>query len=260
MAYAIETNNLTKYFISGSFLNPFKKNQIIKAVDNLNITIEESKVFGLLGPNGAGKTTLIKLLCCLILPDQGNAFLAGYDILKESQKIKSIIGLVNGDERSFYWRLTGRQNLEFFATLYNLRKCEIGSRIKELENLLKINNLNQRFMEYSTGTKHRLAIARGLLHDPKIIFMDEPTRSLDPNASFNLRKLIKETLVGKLKKTVFFTTHQTKEAEELADYIAIMDKGEIKIFGTLAELKSRFNQTDITLEKIFIKLTNEKKD
>lgn len=115
-------------------------------------------------------------------------------------------------------------------------------------------------MEYSTGEKHRLAIARGLFHNPRIIFMDEPIRSLDPNASFNLRKLIKDILVGKLKKTIFFTTHQTKEAEELADYIGIMNKGKIKAFGTLSELKRQFTQTDITLERIFIKVTNEKKD
>jgi ABC-2 type transport system ATP-binding protein len=260
MSYAIETNNLTKYFIPGSFLDPFKKAQLIKAVDNVNISIEESKIFGLLGPNGAGKTTLIKLLCGLILPDSGGALLAGYDILKESQKIKSIIGLVNGDERSFYWRLTGRQNLEFFASLYDLDKRKARSRIEELANLLQIDNLNRRFMEYSTGEKHRLAIARGLLHNPQIIFMDEPTKSLDPNASFNLRNLIREVLVDKLKRTVFLTTHQTKEAEELADYLAIMDEGKIKTFGTLAELKSRYNQPDITLEQIFIKLTNEKKD
>lgn len=243
MAYIIETNSLTKEFIRrrGSTL----------AVNNVNLRVEDGEIFGLLGPNGAGKTTLIKTLCCLILPTKGRAKVAGFDILENEDEVKASIGLVSGDERSFYLRLTGRQNLHFFASLYNLSPKEAKMRIKELLDYLDITEADRRFQECSTGMKQRLAIARSLLNNPRVIFMDEPTKSLDPLVALNLRKFIKQKLVGEQKKTVFFSTHNLKEAYELSDRLALMDRGEIKALGTVAELRQQAGNSISTIEEIF---------
>lgn len=243
MAHAIQTNGLTKEFTRG------KKNTL--AVNNVGLEVEDGELFGLLGPNGAGKTTLIKILCCLILPTKGKAQVAGIDIVKNEDKAKSVIGLVSGEERSFYWRLTGRQNLHFFSSLYNLPGAQARERINKLLDYLEIKEADKRFQEYSTGTKQRLAIARGLLHDPGIIFMDEPTKSLDPIAADNLRKFIKEKLVGEQKKTVFFATHNLKEAHELCSRLALMDKGEVKASGTVAQLRQQTGNPGSSIEEIF---------
>lgn len=240
MVLAVETKKLTKFFGRSATL----------ALDGVDLEVPAGEVFALLGPNGAGKTTLIKILCSLILPDGGEASVYGLDVVKNPAEVRSLLSFVVGEERSFYWRLTGRQNLEFFATLYNLPRKAARQRIEEAASILGLEDLEKRYQEYSTGMKQRLALARSLLHDAKLIFMDEPTRSLDPNASLKLREFIR-------KKTVFFTTHQIQEAQSLADRIAILDKGKIKACGTLKELQCRFGLPDVSLEKIFQKITSE---
>ncbi len=262
MNYAIETSSLSKEFIqrrglSELFLSPFKKAETFLCVNNINLEIKDGEVFGLLGPNGAGKTTLIKILCCLILPTRGTAKVAGFDILKNEGKVKASIGLVSGDERSFYWRLTGRQNLHFFASLYNLSSKQAKVRIRELFDLLEIEEPDKRFQEYSTGIKQRLAIARSLLNNPRVIFMDEPTKSLDSISANNLRRFIKEKLVGEQKKTVFFTTHNLEEINELADRLAFMNKGKVKIIGATRELRQRIGNLNSNMEEIFNSMTRE---
>lgn len=258
--FAIETIQLKKYFTSDKkllFENWLRKKRtplVIRAVDEVNLAIEKSRIFCLLGPNGAGKTTLIKVLCCLILPDGGRALINGLDVIKNERKIKSQIGLLTSNERSFYWRLTGRQNLEFFAALYDIPAKKVNSKIDELADILGIDELDRPFQEYSTGARHKLALARSLINDAEILFMDEPTKSLDPTAAAHLRNTIKD-LAHKYKKTVFLTTHNTQEAEFLADVIAVMDKGAIKFCGSLDELKARGASKN--LEEVFIKLTNE---
>ncbi|MGE5197934.1 MAG: ABC transporter ATP-binding protein [Deltaproteobacteria bacterium] len=249
--YAIETIKLRKYFTPGA-TSFFRKKPplLIRAVDEVDMAIEKSKIFCLLGPNGAGKTTLVKTLCCLIMPDGGKALINGLDVIKNEPKIKPLIGLLTANERSFYWRLSGRQNLEFFATLYNLPAKKIEKKIDELADTLVIGEMDRLVQEYSTGARHKLALARSLIHDPEIIFMDEPTKSLDPTAAIHLRNVIKD-LATKHKKTIFLTTHNTKEAESLADTIAIMHKGKIRFCGGL----DAFAPKD--LEEVFAKLTNE---
>jgi len=242
----IETYNLTKNFpiikrYRELFLHPLRKNEIT-ALRNVSIQVKRGELFGLLGSNGAGKTTLIKILCTLILPTSGKAFVNGLDITRDVKKIKSKIGYVVGDERSFYWRLTGRQNLKFFSKLNNISNYDSELRIKRLLELVELTrDADRMFKDYSTGTKQRLAIARGLLTDPEVIFMDEPTRSLDPITAQSLRKLIKENLVEGEKKTVVFATHNLQEAEEMCDRIAIIHKGEVKIAGEVGEVKRGFN-------------------
>ena len=223
----------------------------ITSLERINLKVREGEVFGLLGPNGAGKTTLIKILCTLIFQSMGTARVNGYDVLKESKKVRESIGYVTTDERSFYWRLTGRQNLEFFANLHNLYSQKAQERVAEL---LEIVNLETRaddpFLSYSAGMKQRLAIARGLINDPKVLFMDEPTRSLDPKAAQDARDFIHSYIVREQEKTIFLSTHNLSEAEQLCNRIAILDEGKIKVSGTPQELKSGLGKGS-TLSDVF---------
>jgi ABC-2 type transport system ATP-binding protein len=248
MPYCIETSHLTKRYpiIKGYrdlVLHPFRKNEIT-ALRDLNIQVKQGELFGLLGPNGAGKTTLMKILCTLVLPTSGRALINGYDVMKDGINIRKVIGFVVSEERSFYWRLTGRQNLKFFATLNNITGHEAELRIQETLELMGLqDDADRMFKDYSTGMRQKLAIARGLLADPEILFLDEPTKSLDPAASENLRRFIKETIIERKKKTVIFTTHNLQEAQEFCDRIAIIHKGEIKTCGTLGEIRRIFDSS-----------------
>lgn len=236
----IEIRGLTKEFR--------RKDEVVCRVD---MDIKKGGLFCLVGPNGAGKTTLIKMLCGLILPTSGEIIINGYDMAKEANKVKVSIGLVTGDERSFYWRLTGRQNMEFFAALYGLSLQAGKKRIRELFGILHIDEPNKRFQEYASGVKQKLSIARALLSDPSILFIDELTKSLDPTSAMELRMLIKETLVKKQGKTVFFSSHNLHEVEELADRIALMSEGRILAKGTLEELRKATGNQGVTIEDVY---------
>lgn len=257
MEYAIEIVSLNKEFtpsrgLYNFFLRPLKKEKPISAVKNVTIRILQGELFVLLGPNGAGKTTLLKILSCLVLPTSGSAMVLGYDILKEENKVKKVIGLISGDERSFYWRLTLRQNLSFFAALYNLSPPQSKKIIKEISCFLEIGDmLERRFQECSTGIKQRLAIARGLLGDPQVLFMDEPVKSLDAMLRKELHIFIKDKLIKERGKTVVLITHNLQEAEQLADRIAIMQRGQIRACGTLAELRAKINNPTGSLEEVY---------
>jgi ABC-2 type transport system ATP-binding protein len=241
MAYAIETFDLTKRFPSPRgyrdlILHPFRRAQTI-ALEDVNIRVRKGELFGLLGPNGAGKTTLMKILCTIVLPTRGAAYVNGYDVTKHGERIRETVGYVVSEERSFYWRLTGRQNLEFFATLDNLPAPEARRRIQNVLELVGLEDEADRmFKDYSTGMRQGMAIARALLTDPELLFMDEPTRSLDPSAAKHLREFIRNNLAGEQKRTVFFATHNLDEAEYLSDRIGIIDHAKIKACGTLEEM------------------------
>ncbi len=243
MSSAIRVANLTKRFSRTSGfrdLLPFRERQWVTAVQGVSLDIEEGEFFGLLGPNGAGKTTLIKLLCCLILPNSGTAQVLGYDILGQEPMVKKLVGLVSAEERSFYWRLTGRQNLEFYASLYHLSRQQAEARIDELLNLVGLDGDGDiRFQNYSTGMRQKLAVARGLLSEPRVLFVDEPTRSLDPVSAQAVRRFLKEKVAG-AGKTVVLATHNMNEAEQLCDRLAIMDHGRITAMGSVQELRSIF--------------------
>ncbi len=222
-------------------MHPFRKKDIT-ALNNVNIQIKKNELFGLLGPNGAGKTTLIKILCTLVLPTSGRALVNGLDVEKDGKKIRKIIGYVIGDERSFYWRLTGRQNLRFFAKLNNISHKEADQKIKNLLEFMELtHDADRMFKDYSTGMRQKLAIARGLLTNPEIIFMDEPTSGLDPITAQKLIRFIREKLVEEEGKTVIFATHNLHEAEILCDQIAIINGGKVKIAGTVKEIKKMFH-------------------
>jgi ABC-2 type transport system ATP-binding protein len=215
---AIKTINLTKFFTS--------KGNPIPAVDGVNIEISQGEIFGLMGPNGAGKTTLLKILTTLLLPSSGEAYVSGYSI-REEDKVKGSIGVISSEERSFYWRLTGRENLRFFATLHNLNPSEIKRRIESITGTLGLKDfLDRRFDSYSTGMKQKLSIARSLICNPKILFTDEPTKGIDPVASSQIRELLRGLSLTGI--TIFIITHSTEEAKEICKRVAIMDKGRIK--------------------------------
>lgn len=259
MSNIIETVNLSKKFplLKGYrdiLLHPFKKKEI-SALHNINIQVKEGDIFGLLGPNGAGKTTLIKILCTLILPGSGSAYVKGYDVTRDEKSIRKLIGYVISEERSFYWRLSGRQNLKFFAKLNNIPNSEAEQRIERLLDFLDLaEDAGRMFKDYSTGMRQKLAIARGLLTDPAILFMDEPTNGLDPVSAHNLKLLVKEKLVGEKKKTVIFATHNLRDAEELCSRIAIIRNGEVRFAGTIDDVKLKFNES----KRYMMKLKTEK--
>lgn len=232
--YAIRTLNLTKQFIS--------KGRIIIAVDGVDLSISQGEIFGLMGANGAGKTTLLRILTTLLLPTSGEAYVAGYNIRQEDY-VKASIGVIFSEERSFYWRLTGRENLRFFGVLYNLKPSEIRHRTNEIIETLRMEDfIDRRFDTYSTGMRQKLSIARSLLSKPKILFTDEPTKGLDPVAASQIRWILKSLSLKGM--TVFLITHSTEEAKEVCERVAIMDGGKIK-----AEIRP----SDIELRPFLIK-------
>jgi ABC-2 type transport system ATP-binding protein len=211
----------------------FRKRLPIRALDSLSFAISKGTILGILGPNGAGKTTLLKIISTLICPDQGTVAVNNYRLGIDDAKIKSSLGLILEEERSFYWRLSGRQNLEFFACLYAMDKKSIRKRINDLLKLFKVDYADKRFDSYSTGMKKRFALMRGLIHNPQLLLLDEPSKSLDYASASDLRRFIREILVKKENKTVIFTTHQISEALDFTDLFMILDKGIMCAFGTL---------------------------
>jgi len=246
LSYAIEAYGLTKHFISRKspldYLRRSGKQEIL-AVQEVSFQIRAGELFGLLGPNGAGKTTLLKLLSTLIIPTAGMARVNGYD-LRNEEKVKAAIGLVTGHERGLYWRLTGRENLHFFASLYGLSPTQTKNRIKELSALLELEEfMDRRFDQCSSGIKQRLALARGMLHHPQILFLDEPTLNLDPAAAARLRETVSD-LVSRHGHTILLITHNLHEAEQLCDRVAIMHRGRLQGMDRVDHLRKMIQQED----------------
>ena len=267
MQYILEVDGITKDFMPPLTFSKLARLELkhrkpIRALSDVSFYLERGQILGILGPNGAGKTTLLKIIATLILPDKGTVSIQAmkwphnavkpYDV---EEKIKCSIGLVAEEERSFYWRLTGRQNLEFFAALYGLDKRTIKIRLDELFESFHIDYPDKRFDAYSTGIKRRFALMRGVLHNPELLLLDEPTKSLDYTTALNLRNFIKEKLVKAEGKTVIFTTHNMDEALRLADLFMILHKGKVFAFGTLDALRIKVNNPQATLGEVFIKLT-----
>jgi len=216
----------------------FKREPGKVALRGINVQIHEGEIFGLLGPNGAGKTTLIKILTTLAIPSAGQAFVSGLDVVKHSLEVRKRVGVVYGDERAFFWRLSALDNLLFYAALYHIPADEARRRAMELLEMVGLGEaMNQRKHHYSSGMRQRTSIARGLLNDPDILIMDEPTRSLDPIAARELRKLVRER-IAKEGRTVLIATNVMAEAEFLCDRIAFISAGEIQLVGEIDDLRS----------------------
>jgi ABC-2 type transport system ATP-binding protein len=243
MQLAIEAHALTKRFrklqtYRDLVLYPWRRADHL-AVDRVSLRIARGELFGVLGQNGAGKTTLIKMLCTALLPSSGSASVAGYDVVAQARQVRQQIGLVSGEERSFYWRLTARQNLEFFAALYHVPGSLARRRIDDLLRRVGLaEHADRPFRTYSSGMRQKLGIARGLLGAPRVLFMDEPTRSLDPISAQAMRRLVAEYIIGELECTVILATHSMAEAEELCDRLALIQSGRVVAEGTVAQLRA----------------------
>ncbi len=209
----------------------------VPAVRDVSFDVERGELFGLFGSNGAGKSTLVRMLATLLTPTHGRATVNGFDIVRDELKVRSAIGLVASDERSFYGRLTCRQNLAFYAALQNVPRSKIAAAI---ERVLDLFNLTAKadvpFQSLSTGQKQRLNMARALVHDPPIVFLDEPTKSMDVQTADFVKALIKQELVGRQHKTIVFISHELYEMDNFCDRVAILADGQLKAIGTPQEL------------------------
>jgi ABC-2 type transport system ATP-binding protein len=236
MTIAIETTDLKRSYISTTGIIHQKKKEII-ALNGVNLSIQTGELFGLLGPNGAGKTTITRILSTILLPTSGTARVFGLDVVKSAGQIRPRIGLVFGGERGLYWRISGRDNLQYFANLYKMEPDISKKRIPEMLELVGMTGrANERVETYSRGMKQRLHIARGLLHDPEVLFLDEPTMGLDPVAAREMRAVILG--LKQAGKTIFLTSHYMFEVDALCDRVAVIHQGKILTEGTPASLKN----------------------
>ncbi|HWE62840.1 MAG TPA: ATP-binding cassette domain-containing protein [Chloroflexota bacterium] len=216
----------------------------VVAVAGVSFAVRAGEIFGLLGPNGAGKSTTIRMLCTLLEPTSGSARIGGHDVVREAPAVRRRLGAVLTGERSIYWKLTGRENLAYFAALYHLPPPVAKQRIQDLLERLELAHRADEYVErYSSGMKQRIAIAKALLANPPVLLLDEPTIGLDPQAARTLRDLILE-----LKRdghTILLTTHYMEEADLLCDRIGIVDHGTIIALDTPAALKRSINRLEV---------------
>ena len=222
----------------------------VEAVRGVSFCVERGELFGLLGPNGAGKTTTIKMLITLLLPTSGQARVLGCDVVENAREVRKRIGYVFGGDRGLYERLSAYDNLRYFAELYGVSGQKQRARIDEVLELVGLAGREKERVEgYSRGMRQRLHIARGILHDPEVVFLDEPTIGVDPVGARGLRQTIADLVAA--GKTVLLTTHYMFEADALCDRIAVIAKGEIVGEGTPAELKARVVEGRVTEIEVF---------
>ncbi|MFX0145151.1 MAG: ABC transporter ATP-binding protein [Candidatus Hodarchaeota archaeon] len=235
---AIEVQNLTRDYNG------------LRAVDGISFDVERGEIFGFLGPNGAGKTTTIKMLTGQLRPTSGMAQVMGCDVVEERQALKPQIGVVF-ENHNLYERMSGRDNMRFYARLYRVKKARVE---EVLAHVGLAERAHDKVGTYSNGMKQRLLIARALLHKPKVLFLDEPTKGLDPNVARDIRSIATE--LADQGMTVFLTTHYMEEADQLSDRVAIIDQGRIVALDTPEHLKAEYGEDErTTLEDVFVQLT-----
>jgi ABC-2 type transport system ATP-binding protein len=239
---AVEVDEITRVYEPRR-----RRGKRVVALDQVGLSIPEGEIHGLLGPNGAGKTTLVKILSTVLLPTSGRARVLGHDVVTETKAVRPLIGIVFGGERGLYTRLTGRQNLEYWGALHKLSGAETRRRAGEVARRVGLEDrADQRAEEYSHGMKQRLNLARGLMGDARVLFLDEPTTGLDPLASRDFRVLIAE--LRQEGRTILLTTHDMVEAETVCDRVTLIDRGHVIATETprsLGTLISRFQRIDV---------------
>jgi ABC-2 type transport system ATP-binding protein len=236
---AIETHDLTKKFNS------------FTAVDNVSLEVRHGEIYGFLGPNGAGKSTTIRMLCTLLEPSSGIAMVDGYDVAKQGNEVRKRIGLVS-EKMIMYPRLTALENMMFFGKLYGMRQETLRKRSEELLEMVKLTPFKDKQVGgFSSGMRQRVNVIRAVLHDPDILFLDEPTTALDPQSTRFVRDLVKD--LKKLGHTIVLTTHIMEEADELSDRVCIVDNGRIMAVDTPQRLKEAYKTG--SLLDVFLELT-----
>jgi len=243
--FAVELEQLTKRFPVRSVReNGARRRTVqseVRAVDKIDLSIPRGELFGLLGPNGAGKTTTIRMLCTLLVPTSGRARVWGTDVVAHPEEVRRHLGVVLTGERSVYWKLTGRENLDYFAALYQVPRPVARARIAELLERVELTPRADDLVErYSTGMRQRLALIKAMVHDPPVLLLDEPTTGLDPQAARNIRELIRQLHAS--GKTIILTTHYMEEADQLSERIGIIDHGRIIALDTPQSLKRSLGQ------------------
>jgi ABC-type multidrug transport system ATPase subunit len=236
-----------------SFLQPFEKPTAI-ALAGLSFEVREGEALALLGANGAGKSTLLRILATLLLPTRGAARIAGYDAVRQPREVRRRLGYHAGTDHGFYARLTGRENLKFFGRLNHLSSAAASERITKLASQFRlVEVLDRQVRTLSSGTVQRLSLARSLVHQPSVLLLDEPTRSLDAIAAMEFRRFLKKEIVQGAGTSLLFASHTLPEVELLADRVAVIDRGRLLDCDTPAALKLRTNSS--TLEGVFLRLT-----
>lgn len=216
----------------------------VVAVDEISFSVPKGEIFGLLGPNGAGKTTTIKILCTLITPTSGDAYINGFSVAKDQQKVRENLGVMLTGERTSYWKLTGHENLQYFAALYHMDPAYTKTRVESLLKLVGLEEREDTLVEnYSTGMRIRLSFAKALLNEAPVLLFDEPTASLDPQSSRLIRDLIRD--LKREGRAIILTTHNMEEADTLSDRVAIIDHGKIVALGPPSQLKEKVKSNDI---------------
>jgi ABC-2 type transport system ATP-binding protein len=240
----VEVRSLTKTFVTKEGPLFRKAPKTLVAVNDISFSVPKGEIFGLLGPNGAGKTTTIKMLCTLISPTSGDAVIGGFSVANDQQRVRENLGVMLTGERTLYWKLTGRENLGYFAALYHLDPTFAKKRIEELLALMGLNERENTLVEnYSTGMRIRLSFAKALLNDAPVLLFDEPTASLDPQSS----RLIRDTIRSLRKEghAILLTTHNMEEADILSDRVAIIDHGKIVALDSPSQLKEKVKSNDV---------------
>jgi ABC-2 type transport system ATP-binding protein len=250
MTLAIEAHGLTKDFEKGRrtiwqrLRRQPDERETLRAVDGIDLAVGEGEVFGILGPNGAGKTTTMRMLATLLEPTAGTATVLGHDLVHGARDIRRRLGAVLADGRSLYWKLTARENLEYFAALYHVPPRETAGRITQLLEVVHLTDRADDYVErFSTGMRQRLVLARALLPDPSLLLLDEPTVGLDPQAARDLRERV--LALRDDGRTVLLTTHYMEEADQLCDRIAIVDHGRIVALDTPSGLKRGLHANEV---------------
>lgn len=243
--YNRKVKRITSAIEFGMFVDVIRRRntESVVALRNVDLEIEDGKVFGLLGPNGAGKTTLIKILSTLVLPDSGEAYVQGIDVVKHPQKVLRTLQAVLAEGFGFERRLTGRQNLDFYATLYGIPNNVAKRRIDDLLEFCQLTEAaDMMFQKYSTGMIRKLLVSRALLTDCAVLLLDEPTSGLDPASAADFKSFLKNVLVRERGKTLIWATHNLFEAQQVCDTIGVLNKGEIIAKGTPDEIRSKVGE------------------
>jgi ABC-2 type transport system ATP-binding protein len=246
---AIEVSHLRRIYKANVGVLRRTTKEVV-AVDDISFEIGEGELFGLVGPNGAGKTTTVKMLATLLIPNEGTARIQGFDVVKDANEVRKRIGFIFGGERGLYWRLSGIDNLRYFACLYHVDPQVTKKRIPYLLELVGLQDRgNEKVEGYSRGMKQRLHVARTLLHDPQVLFLDEPTIGLDPVGARDFRQVIRD--LQSEQKTILLTTHYMFEADSLCQRVGVINQGRIVALDTPDCLKELVRDLSVVEVVVF---------